>query len=204
MTYEAHDYSSILGMDGISDATLQNHFKLYQGYVKNTNTLLQESNRLLDEGKQASPEFAELRRRLGFEFDGMRLHEYYFDNLKGNGQPDTNSMIYGQIQQDFGGFDRWQKEFTAIGAMRGVGWAYLAYDSIHNQLINTWVTLHQDGLLAGVQVLLVMDAWEHAYYLDYQTERPKYIDAFMRNLKWSAIEDRFQRNSEVQQRKKAA
>lgn len=203
MAYQGQDYSRILGMDGISDNTLQNHFKLYQGYVTNTNTLLEKLDGLLDDGKERTPEFAEMQRRLGFEFCGMRLHEYYFENLKGNGSPDTRAMICQQIEQDFGSFDRWKKDFTAVGAMRGVGWAILFYDTRHNRLINQWITLHQDGILPGVQPLLVMDVWEHAFMLDYATDRPKYLEAFFRNLNWAEVEKRFQANSEVQKRKAA-
>ncbi|MHB9026465.1 MAG: superoxide dismutase [Armatimonadota bacterium] len=204
MAYQPQEYTSILGMQGISDATLQNHFKLYQGYVTNTNTLLDKMTQLLDDGKERTPEFAELRRRLGFEFDGMRLHEYYFENLKGSGKPDTGSFIYGQIEKDFGSFDRWQKDFTGTAAMRGVGWAVLFYDTRADRLLNEWIELHMTNVLAGVQPLLVVDCWEHAFYLDFQTERPKYIDAVMSNINWEEVARRFEANSEVQQRKKAA
>ncbi|MHB0936744.1 MAG: superoxide dismutase [Armatimonadota bacterium] len=203
MAYQAQDYSRILGMDGISDNTLQNHFKLYQGYVTNTNTLIEKLDGLLDEGKERTPEFAELQRRVGFEFCGMRLHEYYFENLKGNGSLDKHAMIYGQIERDFGGFERWKQDFTAVGAMRGVGWAVMFYDTRHDMLVNQWITLHQDGVLPGVQPLLVMDVWEHAFMLDYATDRPKYLEAFFRNLNWTEVEKRFQANSEVQKRKAA-
>ena len=204
MTYQAKDYSAILGMPGISDETLTNHFKLYQGYVKNTNMLLETTAQLASEGKEKTPEFAELRRRLGFEFDGMRLHEYYFDNLKGNGMPDNNSMIAAQIMKDYGSVENWRQDFLGTGAIRGVGWVVLYYDTIGDRLMNVWIDDHQTNHLTGAQPLLVMDVWEHAYYLDYQTERPKYLEAFMKNLNWTAVEDRFQRNSEVQKRKKAA
>lgn len=203
MAYQAQDYARVLGMDGISDTTLQVHFKLYQGYVTNTNTLFDRLNALLDEGKERTPDYAELQRRLGFEFCGMRLHEYYFENLKGNGQPDAKSMIYQQIERDFGSFERWKKDFMAIGAMRGVGWAVLFYDTRQDQLINNWITLHQENILPGLQPLLVMDVWEHAFLLDYQTDRPKYLEAFLRNLNWQEVEKRFMANSEVQKRKAA-
>lgn len=203
--YQAQDYMRILGMQGISDQTLQNHFKLYQGYVTNTNMLMQRSHQLFDEGKERTPDYAEIRRRLGFEFCGMRLHEYYFENLKGNGNPDTNSWVHQQIMQDFGSFENWKKDFTAVGAMRGVGWAILFYDTRHNHLINNWITLHQENNLPGVQPLLVMDVWEHAFMLDYGLERPKYIETFFSNLNWQEVAKRFEANSEVQQRfRKAA
>jgi len=201
--YTPQDYSRILGMDGISDQTLQNHFKLYQGYVTNTNTLLDHMDEMLDSGKERTPEFAELQRRLGFEFCGMRLHEYYFENLKGNGQPDMQSRIYQKIEQDFGGFDRWKKDFLAVGAMRGVGWAVLFYDTHHDMLVDEWITLHQDGIFPGVPPLLVMDVWEHAYMTDYGTDRPAYLEAFFRNLNWQEVAKRFEANSEMQRRKAA-
>ena len=204
MAYQAQDYSSVLGMQGISDETLYNHFKLYQGYVSNTNLLTEKTTQLLDQGQEKTPEFAEMRRRLGFEFCGMRLHEYYFENLKGNGEPDRKSLIFQQIESDFGDFERWKRDFMATGAMRGVGWVILFYDTRHNRLLNNWITLHQDNILPGVQPLLVMDVWEHAYFLDYQTDRPKYLEAFLSNINWQEIAKRFEANSEVQQRKKAA
>jgi len=204
MPYQAKEYAAVLGMQGVSDATLQNHFKLYQGYVTNTNALWEKTEKLLDQGQEKTPEFAELRRRFSFELDGMRLHEYYFENLKGDGNPDAGSLIHQQIERDFGSFERWRNDFVGTGAMRGVGWAVLCYDTRADRLVNDWITLHQDGILAGIQPLLVMDVWEHAYYLDYQTERAKYLDAFMHNVKWPEVARRFEENTQVQQRKKAA
>lgn len=204
MPYQAHDYARILGMDGISDTTLQHHFKLYQGYVANANILLDKCRQLLDAGEDKAPAFAEMRRRLGFEFDGMRLHEYYFDNLKGARELDSSSLLQQQIDRDFGGFERWRTDFLATGAMRGVGWALLCYDTRGDQLLNLWVTLHQDGIPAGVQPLLVLDVWEHAYYLDFQTNRADYLAAFMRNLNWDKVSRRFEENSQVQPRKSTA
>ena len=203
MAYQAKDYSHILGMQGISDTTLQNHFKLYQGYVTNTNALLETNRLLLDEGKERTPEFAEVRRRLGFEFDGMRLHEYYFENLKGDGQPDANSHCLRQLARDFTSFDTWKKDFLATGAMRGVGWAVLFYDQRADRTLNAWITLHQDNVLPGLIPLLVMDVWEHAYLLDYQLDRPGYLEAFMRNVNWQEVSRRFDQGYSEQQRKAA-
>jgi len=203
MTYQAQDYARVLGMDGISDTTLHLHFKLYQGYVQQTNALLERLDSLLSGDQEKTPEYAELQRRFAFEFCGMRLHEYYFENLKGDGQLDAGAWIHQQIVKDFGSFARWQKDFMAIGAMRGVGWAMLFYDTRHDRLINNWITLHQDNILPGLQPLLVMDVWEHAFLLDYQTDRAKYLDAFFRNLNWQEVERRFQANAEVQRRRAA-
>lgn len=205
MAYQLHDYASILGMQGISDETLRKHFTLYEGYLNNTNTLMRMTRELQQQGKTGKdPEFAELRRRLGFEFNGMRLHEYYFENLHGDGTPDTRSWVYEQIVNDFGNFDQWKQDFLATATLRGIGWAIMYYDTRANTLLNVWIDEHQINHLAGVQPLLVMDAWEHAYYLDYQTNRAGYIDAFFHNLNWQEVAKRFAANSEVQQRKKAA
>lgn len=188
--YQAKDFSAILGMTGISDRTLQNHFKLYQGYVTNTNLLLERTNQLLSEGKEKTPEFAELRRRLGFEFDGMRLHEYYFGNLKGDGTPDPASTLSARITRDFGSFARWKADFVATGSMRGVGWAILDYDPAADRLLNVWISDHEQGHLVGLQPILVMDVWEHAFYLD-TTNKADYIDAFLKNANWREAERRF-------------
>lgn len=204
MAYQAYDYSHILGMQGISDTTLQNHFKLYQGYVNNTNTLLERTIQLAADGKEKTSDFAELRRRFGFEFDGMRLHEYYFENLNGTGTPDRNSAVYKKLAQDFGDVDRWKTDFLATGAMRGVGWAILFYDHHADRTLNAWVTLHQDNVLAGLEPLLVLDAWEHAYYLDHQTNRAAYLDAFMQHCNWQVVNQRFEDLTQMQQRRKAA
>lgn len=197
--YQAKDFSYILGMQGISDKTLLNHFKLYQGYVTNTNLLLASTAQLLSEGKETTPEFAEQRRRLGFEFDGMRLHEYYFSNLKGDGNADPNSALYKQLVRDFGSFDQWNKDFIATGKMRGDGWAILYYDPLANRLLDVWITDHEIGHLAGLQPILVMDAWEHAYYLD-TTDRASYITNFMKNVNWRVLEHRFNPASQAMHR----
>lgn len=204
MAYQLKDYSHVLGMQGISDETIKNHFKLYEGYLNNTNKLMELCEQYLRDGKGKSPEFAELRRRIGFEFNGMRLHEYYFDNLKGEGRIDAKSLIHQQIIKDYGSYDHWKEDFLATGSIRGIGWTILYYDTIGDRLLNVWIDDHQTNHLAGVQPLLIMDVWEHAYYLDYGRDRAGYLDAFMQNLNWKEVADRFERNSEVQKRKKAA
>jgi len=197
--YQAKDFSGILGMQGISDKTLNNHFKLYQAYVTNTNLLLQRTNQLLTEGKENTPEFSELRRRFGFEFNGMRLHELYFANLKGDGKADPISALYKQIVQDFGSFDRWNTDFIATGKMRGDGWAILFYDPMANRLMNVWINDHEMGVPTGLQPILVMDAWEHAYYMD-TTNRAEYITVFMKNANWREVESRFAMIREAMQK----
>ncbi|MGQ9675971.1 MAG: superoxide dismutase [Chloroflexota bacterium] len=188
-TYKAYDFQ-ISGLNGISDQQVQVHLGLYQGYVKNTNLLNQRLSELLKEGKAGTPDYAELSRRLGFEYDGMILHEHYFGVLRPGGVPlDPNSKLAKAISDSFGSFDAWMSDFRAIGQMRGVGWAVLFQNPINGWLSNHWITLHQDGVPAGFRPVLVMDVWEHAFMVDYKpAERAKYIDAFFQNLDWPAVE----------------
>ncbi len=182
------------GLNGISDKTLEVHFGLYAGYVKNTNTLNEQLYAMLQEGKNGTPAYAELTRRLGFEYNGMVLHEWYFDNLTGGGGGgvDESSPLGQALGANFGSVDNWRKDFSSVGAMRGVGWAITYLDPATGRISNHWITLHEDGNIAGFKPLVVMDVWEHAFLLDYKpAERPKYIEAFLSNLDVPTIEARF-------------
>jgi len=193
MVYKVKDYSHLLGMEGFSNRLLKNHFTLYEGYVKNTNLLLSTLEELIAEGKGSTPEYAELKRRLGWEYDGMRLHEYYFANLGGNGEVDDECHLVERIEANFGSLALWQADFIATGMMRGVGWAVLYRDNATGRLINFWINEHDTGHPSGGSALLVMDVWEHAYMLDYGLNRRDYIDAFFRNLDWNIVDQRLRR-----------
>lgn len=190
MAYEAKDYSKLVGMQGFSETMLQNHFTLYQGYVKNTNTLVETLNGMSKEGKGASPEFAELKRRFGWEFNGMRLHEFYFENLGGKSQMNQDGKLAQKLQQEFGSFDNWATEFKAVGAMRGIGWAILYQDQTNGKLLNFWINEHDAGHPAGCTPLLIMDVFEHAFMTDYGIKRADYIGAFFQNIEWNVVESR--------------
>ncbi len=190
-TYEAKNFSHLLGMEGLSEALLKNHFKLYEGYVQNTNALIEKIEKMEFEGKPPV-EYSELKRRFGFEFDGMRLHELYFGNLtKGGKSLDSSSALAEKIKEVYGGFDGWKKHFVATGSMRGVGWVVLYYDNQNHRLFNEWIGDHEVNHLAGCRPILVMDVWEHAYMPDYQLDRGKYIEAFMKNINWDEAAKRF-------------
>jgi Fe-Mn family superoxide dismutase len=192
--YKATDFSHLKGLAGISDHQIAAHLELYAGYVKNTNKLNEEIAGLVKSRKAATPEFAELKRHLGFEYSGMILHEYYFGNLTphGKGQPSASSRMAEAIDASFGDWEEWKSEFQSVGAMRGVGWAILYQDPVTLSLSNHWITLHEDGHPAGFKPILVMDVWEHAFVLDYKfSERGKYIEAFFGNIDWDAVEKRF-------------
>ncbi|HEY8411459.1 MAG TPA: Fe-Mn family superoxide dismutase [Pyrinomonadaceae bacterium] len=181
------------------------HFKLYEGYVKETNKLTERINEFISDGnvdQEEMPAYSELTRRLGFEYNGMVLHEYYFDNLisgGGTGDPDRTSQFLKAAEASFGNYDIWKADFVGIGKMRGVGWAICNQNPSNGRLSNHWITLHETGNVAGFNPILVMDVWEHAFLLDYKpAERPKYIEAFFSNIAWNEVENRLQKNLGVQ------
>ncbi len=184
----------LAGLQGISDQTLAVHFGLYEGYVKNTNLLNEQIAEQIKAGNAAgaNPQFSEITRRLGFEYNGMVLHEYYFDNMtkSGSGSPGSGKL-HDAIAASFGDFETWKKDFVAVGGMRGVGWAIAYQDPKSGRISNHWITLHEDGNIAGFKPIVVMDAWEHAFLLDYKpAERSKYIEAFFANVNWPHAESR--------------
>lgn len=187
---------NLSGLKGISDQTLEMHFKLYEGYVKETNNLSEKIAEFLKDGKvdqEEMPLYSELKRRLGFEFNGMVLHEYYFENLKkgGGDEPERSSSFYKAAAASFGSYEIWKADFVGVGKMRGVGWAMCYENPTNGRLSNHWISLHQTGEVAGFNPVLVMDVWEHAFLLDYKpADRPKYIEAFFSNMNWSAVEAR--------------
>ena len=183
----------LAGLQGISDDTLQIHFGLYEGYVKNTNLLNERLGELRAAGKGvgADPAYAELVRRMGWEYNGMRLHEYYFDNMTKSPKDLPAGKLHAALGEAYGGFDNWKKDFAAVGAMRGIGWAIAYYDTSNGQITNHWITEHEIGHPAGFVPIVVLDVWEHAYFRDYKpAERPKYIEAFLANTDWSVCENR--------------
>jgi Fe-Mn family superoxide dismutase len=190
MTYAVKDYNKLLGMGGFSDTLLKNHFTLYQGYVTNTNKLIETLGEMVKEGKTGSPEFAELKRRLGWEFNGMRLHEYYFENLGGKGGLEKTGKLYKRISDNFGNYEAWEKESKAVGTMRGIGWAVLYQDSLTGKLLNFWINEHDAGHPAGCSPILILDVFEHAFMIDYGLKRADYIEAFFKNINWKTVEER--------------
>ena len=188
--YAAKDYSKLIGMEGFSETLLKNHFTLYQGYVTNTNKLLDTLSQMLKEDKVSQPEFAELKRRLGWEFNGMRLHEFYFENLGGKGGIDKAGPLAKKLSEEFGSYEAWEKDFKAVGSMRGIGWAVLYQDTVGNRLINFWINEHDVAHPAGCSPLLILDVFEHAFMIDYGLKRADYITAFFRNINWKAVESR--------------
>ncbi len=190
MAYTAKDYSKLIGMAGFSETLLKNHFTLYQGYVTNTNKVLDGLAQLAKDAKAGTPEYAEMKRRLGWEFDGMRLHEYYFENLGGKTPLGSSGKLAKKMIESFGSVDAWEKDFRATGAMRGIGWTVLYEDPASGGLINFWINEHDGGHPAGARPLLVMDVFEHAFLTDYGLKRADYIEAFFKAIDWAAVEAR--------------
>jgi len=190
MAYEAKDYSKLIGMEGFSETLLKNHFTLYQGYVTNANKLMDTLASMLKEGKVGTPEYAELKRRMGWEFNGMRLHEYYFDNLGGKAALDKSGRLAKKLAENFGSYEDWEKDFRGTGAMRGIGWVILYQDNVSGKLFNQWINEHDVGHPAGCVPILVMDVFEHAFMTDYGLKRADYIEAFFKNINWAIAESR--------------
>lgn len=187
MSYTAKNYGHLIGTEGFSEQLLKNHFTLYQGYVTNTNKLMETLAAMLKDGKTSTLEYAELKRRFGWEFNGMRLHELYFENMGGKGADGKSSAAGKAVAEAFGSFDAWEKDFRAAGAMRGIGWVVLYKDKDSGVLFNQWINEHDAGHAAGCAPLLIMDVFEHAFMLDYGLKRADYIEAFMKNVNWDAV-----------------
>jgi len=190
MAYTAKDYNSLIGMPGFSETPLKNHFTLYNGYVTNVNKLMDTLSAMMKEGKIGTPEYAELKRRMGFEFNGMRLHEYYFENLGGKATLDKAGKLVKKLTADFGSYENWEKDFKGTGTMRGIGWAVLYQDNVTGQLLNQWINEHETGHPAGCAPILVMDVFEHAFITDFGLKRADYIEAFFKNINWTVVENR--------------
>jgi Fe-Mn family superoxide dismutase len=178
-------------LDGISEDQIAQHWALYEGYVKNASALKEKVD-LLSKVENFGIEFTELKRRWGFEANGVILHEYYFEALKSGGtSPGEAADVTKLLKKYFGGFAAWKKEFAAVGKMRGTGWAILYLDPRAGTLTNAWIASHEDGHPAGFAPLLVMDVWEHAYMVDWGASgRAEYIDAFFKNVDWAMVERR--------------
>ena len=190
--YTAKDYSHLLGASGFSDMLLNNHFKLYQGYVNATNVAANRLTELEAAGETGPGEYAEIKRRFGWEFNGMRLHEYYFGNMKKDGTSlPEGASLHAQIIKDFASYEAWESDFRSTGSIRGIGWTVLFYDKHASRLLNVWINEHDMGPLAGSEPILVMDVFEHAFMTDYGLSRPDYIASFMKAIDWNVAQERF-------------
>jgi Fe-Mn family superoxide dismutase len=188
MIYQPQQFNNLLGISGFSDTLLKNHFTLYEGYVKNVNLL----NDLISTSKPGTPEYSEIRRRFGWEWNGMRMHEIYFNNItKDYKELDIKSLLYNELVVSFCSYEKWLEDFKSVGLTRGIGWAVLVKDKITNTLMNIWVGEHDTGQLADQEILLVMDVWEHSYMTDYGIKRVDYIEKFIQSINWVVVAGRY-------------
>ena len=181
-------------LEGLSLKQVQVHIGLYEGYVKHINVLREQIAELtaLDKEKYAFA-IMETRRRLGFEFNGMRMHEYYFEQLEGGATPlNTESAVARAVTQKYGSVDDFITHFKSVGMSRGIGWSVLYADPVGKTLHTAWVGDHELGQLGGLPIILAMDMWEHAFMVDYvPAEKKNYVEAFMKNVNWGVVEKRF-------------
>ena len=191
-------------LKGISKKNIEEHLKLYAGYVKNANLVIQniaELKKDLDPttttGTANIYALGEVNRRFGFEYNGMRNHEAYFAAFEGGAKPLVDASSLKTVLGDtWGTFDAWQAEFKAIAMTRGIGWAMLYYDRKDGRLLNAWVDEQHLGQLQDCTLILALDMWEHSYVADYQPSGKKaYIEDFFTNLNWGMIESNYSQSS---------
>lgn len=178
-------------LKGISKKSIEEHLKLYSGYVKNSNLIIDKVNEMRIDSEKNSYAISEIMRRFGFEYNGMRNHEVYFDTLSGGSSSLNNSSILiKQIEKDFISFDKWLSEFKTLAMTRGIGWAMLYYDRKDNRLLNAWVDEQHLGQLQDCTLILALDMWEHSFVMDYMPSGKKnYIEDFFSNLNWVKVEE---------------
>lgn len=197
-TYEAQTFN-IPALDGISPKQIEVHLGLYQGYVKHINLLREQIKDLTElDAEKYSFAIESIRRRMGFEFNGMRMHEFYFPQFEGSSTPlTTGGRLEAALSEKYGSREAFIEHFKKVGMSRGSGWATLAWDAKGKTPHVWWTADHELGTLADVEVLLALDMWEHSYMVDYlPAEKAKHIDAFFKNVNWSVVEDRFAKASD--------
>ena len=193
--HEAKNFSHLIGLSGFSDTLLNNHFTLYGGYVNNTNVLLKKMNEIrierLEGNDDRKEESAELHRRYSWEYNGMKLHELYFENLtKEKSELNLDGDFGKKLVERFGTYETFLHNFTKnVGMFRGIGWVALIKRDDTLGII--WINEHNEGLLVDSKILLIMDVFEHAFISDYGLKRADYINAFMNAVDWSIVEKRF-------------
>lgn len=181
-------------LTGISEKQVKVHLALYEGYVKHTNLIMEKIAALKASDADGNAYItAELRRRFGFEFDGMRMHELYFAQLEAGGsEQEAGGALSNAIQRKYGD-QSLEAHIREVAGARGIGWVVVYADPVAETLHTTFVADHEVGQLAGLPIILALDLWEHAYMVDYvPADKKNYVDAFFANLNWSVVERRFE------------
>lgn len=192
MTYTAKTFN-LPELQGLSQKQIDIHLALYEGYVKHVNLIMEKIAEYKDRDAEGNAyAIAELRRRLGFEFDGMRMHEYYFEQFEGEKGGDPNSTLAKAAKEKYGSGENFIAHIKEVAGTRGIGWTVVYFDPRGNTLHTAWVNDHELGQLAGLPIILALDMWEHAYMVDYTpAEKKTYVDAFLDNVNWTVVETRF-------------
>ena len=196
MTYTAKQFN-LPALTGLSEKQIKVHLGLYEGYVKNVNLMLETLKGYAAYGDKATEgdklAITELRRRFAFEFDGMRMHEYYFEQFEGSQTSLTEGgMLAKAAEEKYGSGENFIAHIKEVAGSRGIGWVVVYYDPHGKTLHTTFAGDHELGQLAGLPVILALDLWEHAFMVDYvPAEKKNYVDAFLANLNWSVVEKRF-------------
>ncbi len=178
-------------LDGISAKTIEEHLKLYAGYVKHVNLIHEKIAELKQDSEKNAYALAEVNRRLGFEFGGMKNHEYYFTQFEGGAKPCPDGKLKDLAAEQYGSWDGFIAHVSGTAMTRGVGWAMVYIDRSVDKLVCTWVDEQHLGQLADINIVLGLDMWEHSYMLDYPpSEKKKYVEAFFKNLNWEVVAGR--------------
>jgi len=192
MTYTARTFD-LPELKGLSKKQIDLHLALYQGYVKHVNLILEKIQKLREEDAEGNSfVMNELRRRLGFEFDGMRMHEYYFEQFEGEPLVAT---VEGNLEniatEKYGSWEGFIAHLHEVAGTRGIGWVIVYFDAVARTLHTAFVNDHELGQLAGLPVILAIDLWEHAYMVDYvPAEKKTYVESFLENINWAVVEKR--------------
>ncbi len=179
-------------LQGLSEKQIaEHHDVLYAGYVKKTDEIREKLTTVdLSKANGTHSDLRELKLEEGFAVNGVRLHEGYFAALGGNGGKPTGNLLK-MIEEDFGSYEKWEAEYKALG-LCARGWVVLAFDWEDMKLHNYICDVHNQGGVWGCSTVLILDVYEHAYFLDYGTKRKDYIEAYMKNLNWGMIEQKVQ------------
>jgi superoxide dismutase, Fe-Mn family len=179
----------LLKLNGISERTIREHYKLYEGYVNKANETREKLVTVdMTKGNSTYSEIRALKRGESYALNGAKLHELYFNQLGGTGKP--SGELFRAIEQQYQSYERFSDEFKGTG-LSARGWAILAYDIVQRELFIYATDDQHNGHVIQSVPILPMDVFEHAYYIDYGTSRAKYIDAFFNNLDWSVLNSRY-------------
>ena len=195
MTYTPKTFT-LPALEGLSEKQIKVHLALYEGYVKNVNLIMETLKGYAAYGDKASEgdklAIAELRRRFAFEFDGMRMHEYYFEQFEAEKGGSPESGLAKAAAEKYGSGENFMAHIKEVAGTRGIGWVVVYADPAHKTIHTTFVADHELGQLAGLPIILALDLWEHAYMVDYvPAEKKNYVDAFLANVNWAVPEKRF-------------